>query len=242
MTNLLGEFLGTMILIIFGGGVVANVNLKRTKGSGGGWLVITTGWFIAVTLGVFVAKATNAPNADINPAVSLAKYLLHDAYSFPQLIATMGCQTVGAFLGAIIVWLAYLPHWAVTENPWDKLAAFCTFPAIRQYSTNLLNEIIGSFLLVIGIGAIFNHPMVKEYSPGIGPYMVGFLVWGIGLSLGGPTGYAINPARDLGPRLAHQLLPIAGKGSSDWRYAWIPLVGPLVGGALGALIWQLLFH
>lgn len=242
MTNLLGEFLGTMVLIIFGGGVVANTVLKQSKGFGGGWMVIATGWFVAVTLGVFVAKAAGAPNADINPAVSLAKFLLHDAYHLPQLLLTMLCQVAGAFVGAVIVWLAYLPHWRVTESHWDKLAVFCTYPAIRQYPANLLNEIIGSFILVVGIGAIFNHPLIRTFSPGVGPYMVGILVWGIGLSLGGPTGYAINPARDLGPRLAHQCLPIAGKGNSDWGYAWVPIIGPFLGGALGSLAFHLLFH
>ena len=162
-------------------------------------------------------------------------------YNLPQLLMTMLMQILGAFSGAILVWLAYLPHWRITDNRWDKLAVFCTFPAIKHYPANLLNEVIGSTILVIGIGAIFDHHIIGTLEPGIGPYMVGVLVWGIGLSLGGPTGYAINPARDLGPRLAHQILPIAGKGSSNWSYAWVPILGPLLGAILGALFCHFVF-
>lgn len=242
MTNLLGEFLGTMVMIIFGGGVVANVLLKKSKGYGGGWMVITSGWFIAVVIGVFVAQSSGAPNADLNPAITFAKYLLHDSYTFPQMCATMLIETVGAFCGAVIVWLIYLPHWAVTDDPAAKLAVFCTTPAIRNYPSNLLTEIICSAILVIGVGAIFGKATVGHLDPGMGPYMVGLLVWGIGLSLGGPTGYAINPARDLGPRIAHAILPIPGRGSSDWQYAWIPIIGPLLGGVLGAFFWKLFLY
>lgn len=236
----LGEFLGTMCLIILGGGVVANVLLQQSKGFNGGWITIATGWFVAVVIGVFVAQSAGAPNADINPAVSLAKYLL-GFYSIPVMLAIMGAQILGALVGAVIVWLAYLPHWRVTENQLHKLLVFCTSPAIRHYPSNILCEIIGTTILVFGVGAIFGTATMHHPTSGLGPYLVGVLVWGIGLSLGGPTGYAINPARDLGPRIAHTLLPIAGKGNSDWQYAWVPVLGPLLGGCIGALLWRLVF-
>ncbi|MBL4647697.1 MAG: aquaporin family protein [Gammaproteobacteria bacterium] len=242
MTNLTGEFLGTLVLVVFGGGVVANVLLKQSKGYHAGWLTVATGWFIAVTMGVFVAQSAGAPNADINPAISLAKYCLGIAYNYPQLLITIIAQIAGGFTGAVIVWLAYLPHWRVTDDPIDKLSVFCTVPAIRHYPSNTLTEVIGTTMLVIGVGAIFGHATSHHPASGLGPYLIGVLVWGIGISLGGPTGYAINPARDLGPRLAHALLPIAGKGSSDWAYAWVPIVGPLLGALLGAIIWHTIFH
>ena len=234
----LGELLGTMILIILGSGVVANACLEKSKGYQSGWIVIATGWFIAVVIAVFVAQSAGAPNADINPAVSLAKYLLGH-YGLQELLGIWLAQVLGAFCGAIIVWLAYLPHWRVTSSQDAKLAVFCTSPAIRNYPANLLCEIIGTIILVVGVAAIFGHATQGNPMPGVGPYLVGVLVWGIGLSLGGPTGYAINPARDLGPRLAHAILPIASKGSSDWRYAFVPIVGPLLGGLTGTMAWHL---
>ncbi len=234
----LGEFLGTMVLIILGGGVNANVLLEKSKGYQSGWIVITTGWFVGVMLGVFVAQSTGATNADINPAVSLAKCLLGH-YSWPELLGIWVSQLLGAFCGAIIVWLAYLPHWQATQCKQSKLAVFCTAPAIRHYPSNILCEMIGTIILVIGVAAIFGHATSGKVAPGVGPYLVGILVWGIGLSLGGPTGYAINPARDFGPRLAHAILPIAEKGSSDWGYALIPIIGPLLGGLLATLAWRL---
>lgn len=234
MTNLFGEFFGTMVLIIFGGGVVANCLLKKSKAEGAGWVVITLGWAIGVIMGVFSAIAAGAPQADLNPAVTLAKTML-GVYSVPHAVATMIAELVGAFAGGVVVWLAFLPHWEVTEDKGAKLAVFCTAPAIRTAPANLLCEIIGTIVLIVSIFAMFSKP-VGGIAPGFGPYLVGFLVWGIGVSLGGPTGYAINPARDLGPRLAHALLPIAGKGGSDWEYSWIPVVGPLIGGGLGFII------
>jgi glycerol uptake facilitator protein len=237
---LFGEFLGTAFLIIFGGGVVASTLLKQSKGQNGGWMAITTGWFIAVVMGVFVAKSAGSVQGDINPAVTLAKTLL-GTYSIKEMFEIMLAQVAGGFVGGIIVWLAYLPHWKITQEQDFKLMVFSTVPAIRHYPANFLCEIIGTFVLVIGIGAIFGKATLGHLTDGMGPYLVGILVWGVGLSLGGPTGYAINPARDLGPRLAHQLLPIAGKGSSDWRYAIIPIAGPLVGAALGAMAWRLMF-
>lgn len=236
-----GELLGTMSLVILGGGVVANVLLAKSKGFNGGWITIATGWFVAVVIGVFVAQSAGAPNADINPAVSLAKYIL-GYYTISQLLCVILAQLIGAFIGGIIVWLAYLPHWKATEDKTFKLLVFSTVPAIRHYPSNLLCEVIGTCLLVFGVGAIFGHATMDHPTIGLGPYLVGVLVWGIGLSLGGPTGYAINPARDLGPRFAHFVLPIAGKGSSDWRYAWVPVIGPLIGGALGAILWRLFFQ
>jgi glycerol uptake facilitator protein len=225
LTECLGEFFGTLILILLGNGAVASAILTKSKGQNAGWITITTGWFIAVVMGVFVAQSVGSPNADINPAVSLAKYSWH-LYTLNQTILFMFAQLCGAFVGAILVWLTYLPHWRETKDADLKLMAFSTKPAIRAYACNLLTETIATTVLITGIAAIFSKtPPVA----GLGPYLVGALVWGIGLSLGGPTGYAINPARDLGPRLAHAILPIAGKGSSDWQYAWVPTLGPVLG-------------
>ena len=241
MTPYFGEFFGTLFLITFGGGVVANILLDRSKGQHGGWISITTGWGIAVMVGVFVAQSFGSPNADLNPAISLARYLATHSYTIPQMLAMQFSQLLGAFAGAVIVWLAYLPHWRVTADAQFKLLVFSTQPAIRSYFYNLLNEIIGTAVLVIGVAAIFGPATKNGLIPlGVGPYLVGVLVWGIGLSLGGPTGYAINPARDLGPRIAHAMLPIAGKGSSDWSYAWVPILGPLLGAVVGAIFWGML--
>jgi glycerol uptake facilitator protein len=234
MTNLFGEFFGTMVLIIFGSGVVANCLLKKSKAEGSGWIVITAGWAFGVIMGVFSAIATGAPQADLNPAVTLAKMML-GVYTLPHAIMTMLAELLGGIAGAAVVWLAFLPHWEITEDRGAKLAVFCTAPAIRSTPSNLLCEIIGTIMLIVPIFAIFSKA-VGGIAPGFGPYLVGILVWAIGLSLGGPTGYAINPARDLGPRIAHAILPIAGKGDSDWGYSWIPVVGPFVGGALAYLI------
>jgi glycerol uptake facilitator protein len=242
MDNLLGELLGTMFLIILGDGVVANVLLARSKGENSGWIVITTGWAMAVMVGVFVAISAGAPQADINPAVTIGKWLALGVYTTPQALATMAAEVVGAFIGAIIVWLAYFNHWGPTEDPGLKLAVFSTGPAIRNTVWNFVTEVIGTIVLLMGVGAIFSGATAPDGpAAGLGPYLVGSLVWGIGLSLGGPTGYAINPARDLGPRIAHQILPIPGKGSSDWGYGWIPVVAPLVGGVIGGFLWNLFF-
>lgn len=234
MTNLFGEFFGTMVLIIFGCGVVANCLLKKSKAEGAGWMVITAGWAFGVVMGVFSATATGAPQADLNPAVTLAKTMM-GVYTVPHAIMTMLAELLGGIVGAIVVWLAFLPHWEITEDKGAKLAVFCTAPAIRNTSANLLCEIIGTIMLIVVIFAIFSKP-VGGVAPGFGPYLVGILVWAIGLSLGGPTGYAINPARDLGPRIAHAILPIAGKGDADWGYSWIPVVGPLLGGLISFAI------
>jgi glycerol uptake facilitator protein len=230
-----GEFIGTMTLIVFGNGVVASTLLKKSKGETGGWLAITTGWFIAVMMGVFAAQSAGSINADINPAITLAKYYLHQ-YSLDTTLHFIAAQCAGAFIGAIIVWLSYLPHWAVTKDAALKRMSFCTAPAIRHYLYNLICEIIGTIVLVMGIAALFGKATLNGPASGLGPYLVGVLVWGIGLSLGGPTGYAINPARDFGPRLAHAILPLGNKQGSDWSYAWVPILGPCLGGALGAYL------
>lgn len=228
MSPFLGEFMGTAFLILLGDGVVANVLLKDSKAENSGWMVIATGWGLAVMAGVFVAIAFGSPDAHINPAVTLAFAVLGG--DFGKVPVYVPAQFLGAFLGAALVWLHYLPHWARTSNPDLKRACFCTAPAIRSAGANLLSEVIGTLVLVVGVGAIFSHAVSGGGpAPALGPYLVGALVWGIGLCLGGTTGYAINPARDLGPRLAHALLPVAGKGHSDWSYAWIPVFGPLLG-------------
>lgn len=232
----LGELIGTMVLLLLGDGVVANVVLKQTKGNNAGWIVITAGWAFAVTMGVFVAKAFGSIDAHLSPAVTVAFAVATDNYS--NLIPYITAQMIGAFLGAVLVWLFYQPHFAATDDEGAKLAVFATGPAIRNTGSNLIGEIIGTLVLILGLAGI-TAKSLGEVAVGVGPYLVGVLVWSIGMSLGGTTGYAINPARDLGPRIAHALLPIPGKGSSDWGYAWIPVVGPLVGAAIGGLLIKL---
>jgi glycerol uptake facilitator protein len=231
----LGEFMGTMLLILMGNGVVANVLLKKSKGEDAGWMVITTGWALAVMVGVFTAVACGSGGAHLNPAVTLGEAVkLGDFSKVPVYVIA---QMLGAIAGATLVWLHYLPHWSQTPDADRKLACFCTAPAIRQPAANLLSEIIGTFVLVLVGNAIFSKAVAANGpAAALGPYLVGSLVWGIGLSLGGTTGYAINPARDLGPRIAHAVLPIAKKGGSDWGYAAIPIVGPLVGGTLAGIV------
>jgi len=228
------EIIGTFILILLGDGVVANVVLNRTKGNSGGWIVITFGWAIAVFSGVFVAAKVSG--AHLNPAVSLA--LAYTGEIKPETLPMyIGGQFIGAMLGALVVWICYKQHFDVTEDASSKLAVFCTGPAIKNSFLNLFTEFIGTFILVFGV--LF---MVKpDNSLGsLDALPVALVVLGIGLSLGGPTGYAINPARDLGPRIMHAILPIKGKGSSDWGYSWIPVIGPLLGGLFAAFVFQLL--
>jgi len=236
-----GEFLGTMMLILLGDGAVASVLLKRSKGEGSGWMVITTGWAMAVMAGVFTAIACGSADAHLNPAVTLGMAVRSG--NFAKFAPYLAAQLFGALAGSALVWLHYLPHWKETPDAELKLACFCTAPAIRSFAANLFSEIIATFVLVFVVGAIFSKAVAATGpAAGLGPYLVGSLVWGIGLSLGATTGYAINPARDFGPRLAHALLPIAGKGGSDWGYAPVPVLGPLVGGALaGALMRFLAF-
>jgi glycerol uptake facilitator protein len=228
-----GELLGTMTLILLGNGVVACVSLKGSYGESSGWIVITTGWGLAVICAVLVGLAVGS-NAHLNPAVTIGVAIYQGDWS--NVGVYVAGQLIGATLGAVLVWLHYLQHWARTDDAAGKRACFCTSPAVRHVPSNLLSEVIGTFVLVFVAAAISSDNLSPTgLAPGFGPFLVGLLVWGIGLSLGGPTGYAINPARDLGPRIAHAVLPIAGKGGSGWDYAPIPVVGPLVGGVLAGL-------
>jgi glycerol uptake facilitator len=241
MHPFVAEAVGTMILILLGDGVVANVLLERSKGRNSGWIVIAIGWGVAVTVAVY--SVGRISGAHLNPAVTIA---LATIGSFPwhDVPGYVAAQLIGAFVGAKLVWLAYLPHWRLTEDPALKLAVFCTSPAIRHAPANVVTEIIGTAMLLFGVLAIGANAegwaqagdvdLSQVFSRALQPLLVGILVLGIGLSLGGPTGYAINPARDLGPRLAHAILPVAGKGPSDWSYAWIPVIAPLAGGIIGA--------
>jgi glycerol uptake facilitator protein len=230
------EVIGTAILILLGNGVVACVLLNLSKGQNSGWIVITFGWGMGVAMAVFAIGQFSG--AHINPAVTFG-FALEGRTPWSDVPEYLAGEFVGAFIGATLVWLSYLDHWRETEDPGLKLACYCTAPAIRNVVSNLITEIIGTFLLVFGIMAIFANEATD--ATGLGALIVGLLVFAIGLSLGGPTGYAINPARDLGPRIMHAILPIAGKGSSDWSYAWVPVVGPLAGGALAAGAFELFF-
>jgi glycerol uptake facilitator protein len=231
----LGEFMGTLVLLLLGDGVVANVLLKKSKGENSGWIVIATGWGLAVVAGIFTAIACGSPGAHINPAVTLAAALLSGNWSNVPFFWT--AQILGAFTGAILVWMTYLPHWQETPDPAAKLAIFCTGPAIRNLPANALTETIATTCLLV-VGFSFGSKAVSTTGlpPGFGPWLWGMLVWALGLSLGGPTGYAMNPARDFGPRLAHAILPISGKGNSDWGYALVPIFGPLAASCIGATI------
>ena len=256
MNEFTAELVGTFLLILLGGGVNANVSLKKTAGHDSGWIVITAGWGLAVAIAIYAV--VNFSGAHINPAVTIGLASIGELKLQMVPIYLTG-QMLGAMLGATAVWLAYLPHWEATEDPAAKLGVFSTAPAIRKPFPNLLSEIIGTFALVLGVLAILSPdaltPDVQKnlgdektaeatrqvWAFGLKPLLVGLLVFSIGLSLGGPTGYAINPARDLGPRIVHALLPIPGKGGSDWSYAWIPVVGPCIGGVLGALVYKALW-
>lgn len=241
--QLIGEFMGTLVLVLLGNGVVANVVLGKTKGNNSGWIVIATGWFAAVMAGVAVAQACGSPGAHINPAVSLAAAILPGTFTFSNFLQFFAAQLLGALVGAVLVWLHFLPHWAVTPDAGSKLACFSTGPAIRNTAANLISEIIGTFLLVVIIMAALSKAVTGQGGPagGMVPYLVGAVVWAIGTGLGGTTGFAINPARDLGPRIAHAILPIAGKGDSDWGYSMVPVVGGLIGGALAGVFVKALF-
>lgn len=226
-----GEFLGTLTLILLGNGVVAGVSLKGSYAEGGGWMVIATAWGLAVTCAVLVALAVGS-NAHLNPAITVGVSIVSGDWSDAG--TYIAAQMLGALCGAVFVWLHYLPHWRITDSADAKRACFCTSPAVHHVPANILSEVVGTFVLVFVAAAISSNNLSPVgLAPGFGPFLVGLLVWVIGLSLGGPTGYAINPARDLGPRIAHALLPIAGKGSSRWDYAPIPVIGPVIGGVLG---------
>jgi glycerol uptake facilitator protein len=234
-SSMLGEFAGTAILVLLGDGVVAGVLLKGSKSEAAGWLAITAGWAFAVVAGVFTAIACGSADAHLNPAVTVGFAVATGDFS--KVVGYSIAQLAGAVVGASLVWIHYGPHWARTADPNLKLGVFCTAPAVRQPAANLASEIIGTFVLVLVVAAIFSQRVAAAGpAAGLGPYLVGSLVWGIGLSLGGTTGYAINPARDLGPRLAHAVLPIPGKRDADWAYAPIPVIGPIIGGALAGAV------
>jgi glycerol uptake facilitator protein len=245
MINYTAEVFGTALLILFGDGVVANVLLTRSKGEGSGWIVITFGWGIAVMIAVYAVGRLSG--AHLNPALTLALASI-GAFPWADVPGYLLAQMIGAIVGAVLVWLIYLPHWPATEDANLKLAVFCTGPAIRKPAANFLTETLATAAFVFAVLAIAANAQTLArpgdidlsvvFSNGLQPLLVGGLVLGVGLSLGGPTGYAINPARDLGPRLAHLLLPIPGKRDSDWGYAWIPIAGPLVGGVIGAQLFK----
>jgi len=236
---MLGEFMGTMIMILLGDGVVAGVLLKKSKAENAGWMVITAGWAFAVLCGIFTALLFGSKDGHLNPAITLAFAL--ESGSFAKLVPYALAQFAGGFCGAVLVWLFYKPHWALTEDAESKRAVFCTIPAVRRYGWNLFSEMVATFVLVIVAGAMSSKLVLSTgAAAGLSPYLVSCLVWGIGLSLGGTTGYAINPARDFGPRLAHFVLPISGKSSSDWIYAWIPILGPAIGAAAAGVVLHLL--
>lgn len=234
MAVYLAEVIGTMLLIILGDGVVANVVLKKTKGNNSGWIVITTGWALAVAIPA--AIFTSVSGALFNPALTIGLACVGQ-FAWGEVLPFIIAQLVGAFLGAIVVYIVYYNHFNETEDQTSKLGVFCTIPEIRDLKINFLTEFIGTFVLtfsILGIGA-------QDLGYGIKVVIVAFLIWAIGISLGGPTGYAINPARDFGPRLAHAILPIKGKGDSQWSYAWIPIVAPILGSICGAIVYTNIF-
>jgi glycerol uptake facilitator protein len=236
----LGEFFGTLVLILLGNGVVAAVLLAKSKAEGAGWMVITTGWALAVFAGVVVAASLGDSDAHLNPAFTLAAVITSGHAE--RLWSYIPAQIVGGFSGATLVWLFYYHHFRHTPDATSKRLCFCTEPAIRAYGNNLLSEIIATFVLVLVAAGLASQHLARSGSappPGLTPFLIGALVWSIGLSLGATTGYAVNPARDLGPRIAHALWPISGKGPSDWSYAWIPVLGPLLGAVLAAIFIKL---
>jgi glycerol uptake facilitator protein len=246
----IAEFVGTLILVLLGDGVVAGVLLRSSKAEHSGWIVITFGWAMAVAIAVYAVGVVSG--AHINPAVTIGLALIgafnpDNFFGWGAVPGYLIAQFLGAFVGAVLVWLAYYDHWKVTDDPVLKRGVFCTIPEIRNIIPNFVTEVIGTAMLLFGVVAIVanaqkfaNQDLGAIFSVGIVPLIIGFLVLAIGLSLGGPTGYAINPARDLGPRIAHAVLPIPGKGDSDWSYSWIPVVAPLVGGAIGAGLYHIL--
>ncbi|MDQ4001001.1 MAG: aquaporin family protein [Actinomycetota bacterium] len=247
----IAEFVGTLILVLLGDGVVAGVLLRQSKAEHAGWIVITFGWGMGVALAVYSVGVISG--AHINPAVtiglaSVGAFNPDNFYGWGAVPGYLIAQLLGAFVGAVLVWLAYYEHWKVTDDPVLKRGVFCTIPEIRSIVPNFVTEVIGTAFLVFGVLAIVanaqnfaNQDLGAIFAVGIVPLIIGFLVFSIGLSLGGPTGYAINPARDLGPRIAHAVLPIPGKGESDWSYSWIPVAAPLVGGVIGAWLYTILF-
>ncbi|HSK90508.1 MAG TPA: MIP/aquaporin family protein [Euzebyales bacterium] len=248
MEPYVAEFLGTAILILLGDGVVANVLLNKSKGEASGWIVITFGWGMAVAIAVYTVGAVSG--AHINPAVTIGLAAIGE-FPIADVPGYVIAQLLGAMTGAGLVFLTYLPHWGITDDPGLKLAVFSTGPEVRDFPKNVVTEVLGTAMLLLGVlgitagaggavGETAGEQLQALFGGGIAPLIVGLLVLSIGLSLGGPTGYAINPARDLGPRIMHALLPIPGKGGSDWEYSWVPVVGPIIGGILGAVIWTVM--
>ena len=236
---LLGEFMGTFVLLLLGNGVVAGVLLKKTKAENAGWMVVTTAWAFAVLCGIFTAQLFGSVDAHLNPAFTFAFAI--KGGDFGKMLPFALAQLGGAFCGAVATWLFYLPHWRETPDQATKLGVFATSPAIRSYGSNLFCEVLATFVLVIVAGGMSSKLVLTTgAAAGLSPYLVACLVWGVGLSLGATTGYAINPVRDFGPRLAHALLPIAGKGGSDWAYAWVPVLGPMIGAGLAGWVLLLL--
>lgn len=234
MSSYFAEFFGTMLLVLLGDGVVASVSLKKTKSENAGWLVVVMGWGLAVTLAIFAVGKISG--AHLNPAITLA-FAFNGSFPADQVAGYILAQLTGAFAGAVLVWIHFLPHWKETTDQHTKLGVFCTAPAIRNTFSNLMSEVMATLVLVLALLFIGTN----KFAEGLNPLIVGILIVSIGLSLGGTTGFAINPARDLGPRIAHFILPIQGKGKSDWSYAWVPIVGPIVGGLLGAWIYTLIY-
>lgn len=243
MSPLIAEFIGTAILVLLGNGVCANVNLKKTYGYDGGWIVITTGWALAVTFAVYLVNSHSG--AHLNPAVTIGLAVIEaGGFTWEKVPEYLIGQMGGAITGAVLVWLTYLPHWSQTEDTEAIRGSFCNTPAIPNTPANLITEIIGTFVLVLGVLAILTPQNLIPNSglkEAISPALVGMMVFAIGISLGGATGYAINPARDLGPRIAHAILPIGTKGDSGWGYSWIPVIGPIIGGIAAALCYQALW-
>jgi glycerol uptake facilitator protein len=234
-----GEFVGTFVLIVLGNGVVAGALLNKSKAQNAGWISITAGWAVAVFAGVAVSAALGDSDGHLNPAFTLASVMMTG--NPIRLVTYIPAQILGALCGAIAVWMQYKPHWELTEDADTKFACFATAPAVYKPVWNFFSEVLGTFVLVLVATALFSKRVAPAgVAVGLGPMLVGALVWGIGLSLGGTTGYAINPARDFGPRIAHTLLPIAGKGGSGWGYAWVPVLGPLAGAALAAGVVKIL--
>lgn len=241
MSPFIAELIGTMLLILLGDGVVANVVLKDTKGNNSGWIVITTAWGLAVFVGVVVAGPYSG--AHLNPAVTIA-LAIAGKFAWAQVSLYIAAQFLGAMIGSFLVWVMYYDHFQRTNDPASILAVFCTGPAVRNYISNITSEVIGAFVLLFTIFYISGAQIVPTNTPiglgSVGAIPVALLVWVIGLSLGGTTGYAINPCRDLGPRIMHMILPIKNKGTSDWPYAWIPVLGPIVGAAIAAGVYLLI--
>jgi len=239
-TPVVGEFLGTTVMVLLGDGVNANVSLKKSYAEGAGWMVIATGWAFAVLCGAYTSIACGSSGAHLNPAVTIGMAVASGDYS--KVSTFVPAQILGGFVGGFLVWIFFYSHWKETPDQQTKLGIFCTRPAIKNIPSNFTSEVIATWVLVFVIGAIFSKAVsATGPAPGMGVFLVACLVWAIGLSLGGTEGYPINPARDLGPRLAHAVFPIAGKGGSNWGYAWLPVVAPIVGAAIAGYMIRL-FH